>query len=1087
MHNKLGYDPAVLVVMQAPLDGSLRTLVDFVDFHAEYNPDLPWLVHPSTNQDGTLQPITFRRMAAATHRIANTLRSGRQGPDDEVFAILLHTDNVVYVAVLVGLMRAGFIPFPMSPRNSTEGISHLLRTSGCQRILHNSTTAAQTQQACAKMDEEGAQLRLEDLSVLQDILSDLITNTPCSQTHEVYSRAAKPVELSAPLLYIHSSGSTGLPKTVPFKHELVVQNLRKSIFGSGRRKIRFGGMALPTFHAMGMLVQAFFPLASLQPVAVYAPRFPDPPETPNPASVLQLCKLAQCEGLIAAPSFIETWSHDPDAIAYLRTLDVVLFGGGPLSNEVGDKLAADGVPLHAGYGGGEFGNPIVSWDEVSSAALRSPDWKWYRFSAEPDVRMIPQGDGTYELVIYETDEFKVRKSNLPAENGFVGYATADLFEQHPTKHDLWRIVGRKDDVIILGTGEKIVPLTQEGVVLSSPLVAGCVMFGREREQAGILVELSAGHAVEASDLPALARARNELWPIVEQANATAPAFARIFKEMILVAKCDRPLPRTPKNTIMRKAATALYSAEINNLYSTVESSRQVHGVAPPRDWNEEMLAPWLLDLAGSVSAEHTLNPDEDVFQQGFDSLSATFLRNRIVGALRVSTNPAVRSAARKISSNFIFDHPTMRSLAAALTSLTSPELATKLPIAARQAEIDSLVARFTADMPTIGAAVKPVAEGVPVILLTGSTGNNGSHILAGLLSEPRIARVYALNRPSEASCKARLEAAFAKRLLPLELLDDARLVCLDGEVSTYQFGLDKTVYDEVMGSVTHIIHNAWTVNFNLPLRSFEDQISGIRKLIDANVSSQRHIRLLVTSSIGVARGWHASQGPVPERTLAVVDAEKLSGYAASKFIVEKIMEAARERGLAATTVRMGQACGPRSTGAWSASEWFPILVRSSVALGCLPELSGPVAWVPLDAIARNYVEWVLAEGALPALVNLVHPRPTTWNAVLQNVRAELGGELPMVSFSEWLARLDSRGEGASRDDLEDLPALQLLGFFRAFARSDAGTATVDGPLGAAFDTEVLVRSSTTMHDLAPLSEAYARAWVKFWSEQQSGR
>ncbi len=44
-----------------------------------------------------------------------------------------------------------------------------------------------------------------------------------------------------------------------------------------------------------------------------------------------------------------------------------------------------------------------------------------------------------------------------------------------------------------------------------------------------------------------------------------------------------------------------------------------------------------------------------------------------------------------------------------------------------------------------------------------------------------------------------------------------------------------------------------------------------------------------------------------------------------------------------TSLRMGQACGPKSTGAWGITEWLPIMVKSSVALGFLPKLCG-VSW-----------------------------------------------------------------------------------------------------------------------------------------------
>ena len=42
----------------------------------------------------------------------------------------------------------------------------------------------------------------------------------------------------------------------------------------------------------------------------------------------------------------------------------------------------------------------------------------------------------------------------------------------------------------------------------------------------------------------------------------APAFSRIFKEMIMVTRKGKPLPRTGKGTLMRKAALKEYHYEI---------------------------------------------------------------------------------------------------------------------------------------------------------------------------------------------------------------------------------------------------------------------------------------------------------------------------------------------------------------------------------------------------------------------------------------------------------------------------------------------------------------------------------------------
>ena len=55
-------------------------------------------------------------------------------------------------------------------------------------------------------------------------------------------------------------------------------------------------------------------------------------------------------------------------------------------------------------------------------------------------------------------------------------------------------------------------------------------------------------------------------------------------------------------------------------------------------------------------------------------------------------------------------------------------------------------------------------------------------------------------------------------------------------------------------------------------------------------SSDRPIRLLQTSSIGVASGWDAAAGPVPESALyaSSLNGSKVNGYRGSKHVVEQV-------------------------------------------------------------------------------------------------------------------------------------------------------------------------------------------------------
>ncbi|KAJ3543082.1 hypothetical protein NM688_g5900 [Phlebia brevispora] len=1065
-----------------PLDGSINLVPGFVDFQAQNNPEKPWVIYPSRDSPTGTSSISFLELSKAASRIARYVRPGGPTSEREVVAVLVHTDTLLNVVLLIGMMYAGLVPFPMSPRNSPQAVCHMLRSTSCHRMIAQASMSLLIEGVKSEFDAEGYALQVDELPPLPVAFPKFGTDEVNGSLDEEAFPAAelKPGDM---VMYMHSSGSTGYPKSIPINDRMTMQWCHgNSLLGCRDRRVRYAAMPLPTFHAMGVLAQLVYPLMSSQPITLFEPQWPGPPIVPNIRNTLEISKLANCNGLMIAPAFVEAWAHDDKAIEYLKTLVVLQFGGGPLATKTGDKLVKAGVRLAIAYGGTEFGGMVQSFPEdgpPDAPVEPGEDWAWMRFSKRSRVRMVPEGDGTYELQVLATDQYVTAIENLPDVRG---YATADLFIPHPTRPGLWKIVGRKDDVIVLGTGEKIVPLQQEEHITINPMVMGALMFGREREQAGILIEPHPKYAVDPDDEAALAEFRNKIWPSVEAANRPAPAFARIFKEMILVTKPDKPLPRAGKGTVIRKQAIALYADEIDKLYDTVADSSDSKGIAPPNSWEPAELEAWLTEHAAAVGCGHIPLPTVSLFDQGFDS--ATFMRNRIVAALR---NTDKASAASAVPQNFIFDFPTIRELASATATIADPSSDTPGSKKNRAMEIVEMVQKYTAALPAPrGRQAGPPGDEI-VVLLTGSTGNIGSHILASLLEDKRITKIYTLNRPSTTSAD-RLVTAFKDRCLPVELLSEKKLFSLIGDLTQSNFGLTSDVYEEIKNSVTHIIHNAWTVNFNHPLSTFESQIAGVRKVIDLLATLNRPVRLLFTSSIGATNGWDPRDGPVPERPLDDPQVAAATGYTSSKYVVEQILAKADAKGMNLMSLRMGQACGSKSTGAWGTTEWFPILVKSSVALGCLPRMKGPVAWVPLDAIGQMYIDVLVSPDTLPQVVNVVHPRPTTWTEVLDGIREELGGHLPFVSLDEWVAKLDALPAEVSNDELQRIPALKLRPFFRGLANTDKQRRELgensEGEGALLHETSQLRKCSKTMQQLPPMDKENARMWVRYWKSRK---
>ncbi|CAL1709603.1 unnamed protein product [Somion occarium] len=1065
-----------------PLDWSITVIPGFVDFQAEHNPAGTWAKFPSPERPGEATSVSYLELAKATHRVAHALRPYRDGQEREVVAIIVECDTILYIALLLGVARAGLVPFPMSPRNSPEAVVNMMEKTFCHCIIYSPRCIPLVSAVQNHFENKGIEILIDNVPSLQSVFPALGSeNNNMSTNVTTYPANNDQYNVDDIVIYLHSSGSTGFPKPIPLTHRIFFQWGHSPIFMSYRdRGVRWGSMSLPTFHSMAVGVQILIPLCLGEAVSLFTPQEPAPPVVPNPNNTLETARITHCTAIAAVPSFFEVWAASVDATQCLASLKLAAFAGGPLSEANGNKLVAAGVRLTSIYGTTEIG-PVtkpIELDVPDNERQANPDWAWLAFSDKLKMRWVDQGDGTYELQI-ETAQPAVE--NLPDVRG---YATADLFVPHPNKKGLWRIIGRTDDVIVLGSGEKIVPLPQEGHLTSVPFVSGAIMFGRQKNQAGILIEPREEFAIDPNDGFALVAFRNEIWPYVEEANKLAPSFARIFKEMILVTHPETPMPRAAKGTTQRKLVWAAYREEIDKLYETVEKSRDNREVDLPVSWSAGDAEEWLSSHAASLLNEQSPKSDVDIFEQGFDSLSATYLRNRIIGALNSSPDPHIQKAASEIPPDFIFANPTIQRLSTAVVALVNPGLA---PNAHAPPSIQDLIAKYSSNFPTSKTSANMAASPEVVVVLTGSTGGIGAHLLAVLLEEPKITKVYTLNRGNHVV--HRQKVSFEDKQLPVDLLDTPKLTQLAADLSREDLGLEPDMLDEIKSSATHFIHNAWKVDFNLSLSSFEGQIAATRRLVDLLTQFNHNVRFMFTSSIAVASGWDLSRGAVPE---TVIDnAETLSkvggGYGPSKYVVEHLLAKIKQHGiLDATSLRVGQVSGSTKTGAWNTAEWIPSIIKSSIALGCLPTLDGVVSWIPMDSIARAIVDFALAPSALPEVLNIVNPNSVPWNNVFGSVADVLSGTgkpLPLVPFAEWLAKIEAASPNATTKDFEQIPAIKLLSFLRSLSHSHVDALAEAGG-NPSCSTELSQSLSLAIKDAPQIDRGQVELCLSYWSSRQ---
>ena len=771
--------------------------------------------------------------------------------------------------------------------------------------------------------------------------------------------------------------------------------------------------AVPFFHAMGIIVG----LRSLTCKGTIV-RLPSE-RMLSAGLVIEAINSIKPTSGIFPPSILEDASATDEGIAALGQLEYVFFGGAPLAATSGDKIAQI-TNLVTVIGSTEA---LLMCTLVPS---KPEEWGFFHWSSATGAVMEPAEDGLCELVLKPVDtKYQAIFHTFP---DISEWRTKDLFQQHPSKPYLWKYSGRRDDIIVLSNGEKFNPVVAEKTIESHPLVKGALVVGQGKFQAGLLVEPE-GSQAGTQDPATLVE---QIWPMVEKANREAPTHARIYQSKIAIAKPGKPFVRAAKGSIIRLQTVSAFKNEIEALYADEGYSSDP---SPTNDGDTQLSTKIHAVFARTLpSFREDTSDDVDIFSLGVDSLDVLALTNAL--------NKAIRGA--NVTAPTVYSNPSVKQLAETLSQTVASAGAQAAVPLTREEKIDRMVRKYTQDMsrPKESPAT-PQKAGKHTVIITGSTGSLGTHMLEQLLNNPGVEKVYCLNRSADA--EERQKASFDTHHHNTTRFDKATF--LQTDFGKENLGLNDTTYAHLQATATLIIHSAWSVDFNLSLSSYEaTHIAGVRRLADLSAHSPHKPPIIFISSIASVGNWSAIVGPsgvaVPETTTSLFDAALTlpQGYGESKHVGAQILALASHRlGVKTAIVRAGQLAGPSAAAggaAWNRHEWLPTLVHTSRVLKKLPRTLGNmdrVDWVPMDVAAAAVIDIATTRSEEAAQVfHLANPHTTSWSElcpVIQSYYKDLGVEVGVVEYDAWVDEL--KGIPATKENAERVPGLKLLDFYES--------------------------------------------------------
>ncbi|KAI0502776.1 hypothetical protein F5B22DRAFT_652741 [Xylaria bambusicola] len=1046
-----------------------RLLPHVIDDIAKKDPNREAFMSPrSNNPEDGWAITTFSSYANAINRCAHEIvnRHGEATQGEFPTIAYIGPQDARYLVIVIAAIKAGYKVLLISPRNTQQAQISLFEKTNCSILWLSDNMKAVVDPWLLERHMETLVVKpLEEWFSTEDV------------PHFPFQKTFEQGEWE-PFCVLHTSGSTGLPKPVILKqgvpaladkwHTMPSWEGSQYWHAEWCKRVNRYFTPMPLFHSAGLCL-FFYNSVYWNTTTVLG--FPDRPVTAD--LVRQCLTHTKVEGAVLPPSILEDMCQDSCSVAALSNLNAVLFGGGQLSKSTGDRLVKQNVRLINLIAATESGSWPLYFVE------RSEDWQYFKINSDvfgADWRHVHEG--CYELVIK-------RKDQHPGFQGFFytfpelqEYSTKDLYKPHPTLPNHWMSYGRADNIIVFSNGEKLNPITIEQTIEGHPEIKSAVVIGSNKFQAGLLLEPTQDLTNEEK-----CELIDRVWCLVEQVNRDTVAHGRITKELITTTNRGKPFPRAGKGTIQRSNILKLYAEEIDQLYKQAEAGSLLHITAVDIDVDsEESLTGFVSSVFKSLAQGTKLDPDTDFFSAGIDSL-------HVMNASRVfraSISKAPHTFdPNLINSRTVYNNPTPAQLARHIKRLIARDV-TVIPNGEATSESDTakrLYRKYTRHFIKSKPNRPEAPEDNQTVLLTGSTGNLGAYLLDQLVRTSSVSKVICCNRASDGGAQQQKAQIEKRGLLAQNAGYATKVEYLKVDLSRKQFGISDDKYERLKKQVHRVIHNAWPVNFNFSIETFEPHIRGVRNIADFAAQADRRVAVVFISSVASVSRWPMSRGPVPEKRLEDWDLPGNS-YGRSKMCGSLILEDAALAGdFPAASIRVGQIAGSEEElGLWNRHEWLPSIVASSVYLKALPYELGSsdcVDWVSVERVAQLVLDVI---GAVPTrgrnagteeisgYFHAVNDSVTSWGDLAPAVKQFYKDQIKeLVSFKDWVDRL----EESDSEDVEVNPGLKLLDTYREM------TCARTPPL--VLDLERTNKRSQAMREAPMISPELMTRWCKQWA------
>jgi amino acid adenylation domain-containing protein/thioester reductase-like protein len=885
--------------------------------------------------------LTYAALDEQANQLAHHLRRLGLEPEDRV-ALCLER-SVEMVVAMLAVLKAGGAYVPLDPEYPTERLEQLLADSRARVLVTQRSLSARLGAPAGRR-------------VLVDEDWPAIAESP----RRAPTRVTTPDHLA---YLIYTSGSTGMPKAVMLTHRGIVNNLtwRQATWPlTPEDRV----LQNHSFSFDPSVWATFWPLLTGARTVVTAPG-----QATDSKSLVELMRAQGITVYGAVPSLNTVLMEEPD-IGRCTRLRYVLSGAealtGGLQRSIFSRVSAAVANL---YGPTETTIDATAWN---CPRVESPE-------------AAPIGRPIGNLRAYVVDEhLQPVPIGVPGEICVGGVGLARGYHERP---------GLTAERFVPDpfSGEPGARLYRTGDLGRYRADGAIVFLGRVDDQVKV-----SGYRVELGEVEAALGQHPDVREAVVVAHASAPDVKRLVAYIVpaegaapqarsLAAYLEghlpaymvpslfvivRELPRTTNGKVNRQALPAPH----------VERPDTLDDYTAPRSPLEEEIAA----AFGSVLGVERVGVHDDFFGVGGTSLMLARLASRLLNRFQIA-----------IPVHQFFKVPTVAGVASVVETFQREGLdAVLMNQHATRLDSDATLA------PDITPAGLPEADLLDpaAVLLTGATGYLGAFLLEQLLKRTR-ATVYCLVRAADTRQALERVRATMQQYLVWDDAYVARIRPLVGDLAKPRLGLGEAEWEAMAEKLDAIYHNGALVNFVYPYSALRGpNVQGTQEVL--RLACLRRLKAVhYVSTIDVLLATHMPRPFLEDDAPLHSPVEVPGGYTGSKWVAEKVVNIARERGIPVCIYRPGLILSHEETGATQTNDYLLVAFRGYVPMGILPEYPRIFDTIPVDYAAKAIVHISLRREAFGRFFHLFNPAPVSLHQFCEWIRS-YGYEFDIVPFDE---------------------------------------------------------------------------------------